>query len=344
MDEAFANKSEIIINGSVLFPDVIEDTTCRKEERQILESLNQLLDGKPSSNYYVYGPSGSGKTAICMHLMRHALEKTKNIVCVYINCWSYCSSLGIYAKIAGELGEPVSRRGRAVDEIFDGIVLLMKKERRPVLLLLDEIDGLVCKGDTQILHNIASAGAQGVRFGIVATSEDLGALAKLGSIKDALGFRRLGVRGHTKEELVGLLRVKAGKGLVQGSYDDAVIDEIAGIGMDHNGNAHIALEVLRSAAINAESKGKRKIDFSDIENSFNFTGGHNAEEGITRDILSDGEMTSTEFYCAFSHQLPRTKRQIRNYLHALEAKGAIVMETVMQGRRPKHTLIRLREG
>ena len=47
--------------------------------------------------------------------------------------------MALYSKIADALGEPVSRRGRASDEIFDRIVELMRASKRPVLLVLDEI-------------------------------------------------------------------------------------------------------------------------------------------------------------------------------------------------------------
>ena len=47
------------------------------------------------------------------------------------------------------------------------------------------------------------------------------------------------------------------------------------------------------------------------------------EEKITIDILRGGEMTSSELYEAFMAKKNMTKRQIRNYLMLLEAKGVV---------------------
>ncbi len=347
MEEYLGNSRKTVIRDcNALFPGVIENSLCRKEEGPITESLSLLAQSKPSDNFFIYGPSGSGKTAIANHIVKHLHERSMNILCLYINCWNYNSSMVIYTKIAEGLGQPVSRRGRAADEIFDSVTLLMKKARKPVLLVLDEFNGLIENGDTRILHNIAAAGAQGARFGIVGVSEDLCSLAKLDSgIRDHLGFIPVGIRGHTQDELVGLLRIKAEKSLAPGSYDENTLEAIARIGLEHSGNAHIAMELLKHAAVCAETEGKERLDLSDIDlASFHVPSCLKPEESIIKDILLSGEKTSSELYGEFCKKIVLSKQHIRNHLRSMQAKGMIDMETVMIGNRPKHMLIRLKEG
>ncbi len=335
----------IIRDGRILFPEVIEtDMACRAEEQPIIDSLSLLMRYKPSGNFFIYGPSGSGKTAMAKHILSHASERSRNILCLYVNCWHHGSSMVIYTKIAEALHEPVSRRGRASDEIFDRILLLLKKARMPVLLVLDEIEGLTSKGDTRILHNIADSGDFGVNFCVIGISDTLAPLSKLDTkTYNALGFRHVKVQGYTKEQLLELLRIKARKSLAPGSYDEGTLEEMAEMAASHGGNARIAIKMLREASINAERRGKQKIQVPKI-GELGFREDLNAEECIIRDILWASEKTSSELYLAFCEKLHRTKRQIRNYLRSMQAKGIIELETVMVGNRPKHTLIRLRDG
>ncbi|MEM2138175.1 MAG: AAA family ATPase [Candidatus Anstonellaceae archaeon] len=52
------------------------------------------------------------------------------------------------------------------------------------------------------------------------------------------------------------------------------------------------------------------------------------EERIIMDIVRSGPKSSTELYTAFSRQVKRSKRQIRNYLSRLEAKKLLSIQTV----------------
>ena len=126
------------------------------------------------------------------------------------------------------------------------------------------------------------------------------------------------------------------------------MEKIAEIGEKNRGNMRLALEMLWKSAKLAESKGKILIELEDVEaTDLALNGGKNiltAEEQILIEILSTDEKTSSEVYWLFCKKLIRTKKQIRNYLKALEGKGIIETKTVNIGNKPKFKLIKLKNG
>ena len=52
------------------------------------------------------------------------------------------------------------------------------------------------------------------------------------------------------------------------------------------------------------------------------------EEKLILGLLKGGELLSTDVYSEFCKKSVRSKRQIRNYLKELEAKGLVIVEEV----------------
>jgi DNA-binding transcriptional ArsR family regulator len=55
------------------------------------------------------------------------------------------------------------------------------------------------------------------------------------------------------------------------------------------------------------------------------------EERLLLEILKDGEKPSAEVYAAFMAKKKKSKRQVRNYLQLLEAKGLVDAKEVDVG-------------
>src|SRR5271157_3144271 len=176
-----SNRNRIILNESALLPRFSQDAhlrCCNAETERIQTAINRLSMGKPSENLFIHGPSGSGKTALVKTALS-SVETSRRLLCIYVNCWRYSTSMSIYAKIAEAFGEPISRRGRASDEIFDRIVGLMKASNKPILLVLDEIEALVRYDNARILHNIARVDEDRVFFQVIGISDSDNILLKL---------------------------------------------------------------------------------------------------------------------------------------------------------------------
>ncbi|MCI0504431.1 AAA family ATPase [Candidatus Micrarchaeota archaeon] len=344
-----ASKNRIIQDESVLLPRFYPKSNlgCRQAVGEsVLAAMNSLQTGHLSENVFISGPSGSGKTA----LVRWAIgevEESRRLLCIYANCCRYNTSMSIFTKIADALGEPVSRRGRASDEIFDRIVELMRYSKKPVLLVLDEIEALIHYDDARILQNIAHLDEEKVYFGIIGISDNEAVLSKLPQeTREILRFTKIEIPQFTRDELLTLLKERASAGLRPGSYDSSLIEEIADISVASHGGGRFALEILWRAARSSEDQGLAEVSKNDvlaIKREIGLIGAElSREELLIHGLLKEGQKTTTELYPLFRSGILRTKRQIRNYLRAMDQKGLISIENVMAGNRPRCSIIRLR--
>jgi Cdc6-like AAA superfamily ATPase len=346
-----SGKTHIILNEQALLARFPQDSGLvhNAEGERILAAIKGLSEGKAAENILIYGPAGAGKTTLVRWALKQVEKQSRRPVCIYANCWRYGTSMALYSKIADALGEPVSRRGRASDEIFDRIVELMRASKRPVLLVLDEIEALLNHDDAQILHNIAATDEERVLFGIMAVSDDENVLSKLpDKTRDILGFNKIPVPSYTRDELAALLKNRAAVALRSGTWNDAIIEAIAEIGVMANGSAHFALKTLWSAAKHCEGQGLDCITIEELERIKTGLGlegiGLSSEEIAIIELLEDGPVSSTRLYPLFCRKMPKSKRQIRNYLHGLEEKGIIGTRYVQGKYNYGSTIIQLTEG
>ncbi|MBI5227835.1 AAA family ATPase [Candidatus Micrarchaeota archaeon] len=239
--------ARIIKNETALMAQTLgHENLCRKEyEDRLIAAIKPIAHGNSCENLFVHGPAGSGKTTMIKHVLDQLKLYNPRVLSLYVNCWYHSTSMAIFTKIADALGEPVSRRGRATDEIFDRIIELMKYQKTPVMLVLDEIDGLVHRDDTRVLHNIARIAPDEARFGVIGISDDSHVLSRVHTkIRDHLRFTPFEIKGYNKEQLFGLLKRRAETGLIEDSYKDESLDRIAELAFDNNGNGKFALELL----------------------------------------------------------------------------------------------------
>jgi len=351
IETGVSNKNRIILDESVLMPRFFQKNTlgCHHNTGdRVLEAIKRLQAGHPSENLFICGPSGSGKTALVRWAMNR-MEENRGVLCIYVNCCRYNTSMSIFTKIADALGEPVSRRGRASDEIFDRIVELMRYSKKSVLLVLDEIETLVQYDGARILQNIAHLDEEGVRFGIIGISDNETILSKLPQeTREILSFTKIEIPQFTRDELLTLLKERASAGLRLGSYDSPLIEGIADISVAVNGGGRFALEILWKAARSSEDRGLNSIPKQELKCIKDDLGLQERElsrgELEIIELLKDGPKTSSRLYSLFWRKLSKSHRQIRNYIHALEARGIIKTRQVRDRYNFGSKIIRLHAG
>lgn len=338
----------IIVKEEVLMPEYFPEELIHRdtEMKAVAEAIQPLIDCRQPENIFVYGDSGTGKTTCMKHVLKELEGHTFRVKTVYANCWEYSTRMAVYSLIVTALRVILPRRGLATDEVFDRIIEAMGKENVRVLIVLDELDGLFFHNEERLLYDLACAGKGKPFFGIIGISNDRHLFAEKDMrIKSSLRLTELEFKQYTTEQMSDILMERANIGLLPGSWDKRVINECARRAVDKKSNVRIGLELLWKAAKHADKENKKKITIEDVEfagekcvyDSKNKAVESNfeirskslsEEERLILEILKTGEKTSSEVYPAFCKKLTRTKRQIRNYMKALEAKKLIVAEDI----------------
>jgi len=200
-------------------------------------------------------------------------------------------------------------------------ITLFGKKR---LILVDEMDGL---RHDKLLYVVSRANEEKLMFGIMGISNNKDLLGRLDNrVRSSLRFSDLDFREYSEEQLTSILRTRAERALVPGCYDERLLAKVVNSVDDFS--ARVAIERLWKAAKHAEKAGRSKIMLQDVVDTESIKPEYNlsSEELLIIQILKDGELQSSELYDRFMAKIPKTKRQIRNYLELLENKGLIESE------------------
>ncbi|MFH0817810.1 MAG: AAA family ATPase [Candidatus Micrarchaeota archaeon] len=345
--------NSIISREEALRPDYVPTEALHRtnEMETIASSITPMIHGQSCSNLFICGPTGTGKTT-CMKLVANQLrESTSKVIPVYVNCWERPTKMGVYYEVAEALKLLLPRRGLAADEVFEKILDDMRRENLAILLILDELDSLVFKKEDAFLYNISRAGTErGVRFGVVAISNKKDLIRLLDTrVSSSLRLSTFEFHEYNTAQLKEILLERAKFALVPKTYDSCVLDACAKIGAESNGNARLAIEIMWKAALRADNRDAKKIepvDVAEVAKSIEQRPGKKEraritfkdhdlnlsdEENLIINLLKGGEMPSPELYSEFTGKKDKTKRQIRNYLMLLEAKGLIASKEVETG-------------
>lgn len=190
----------------------------------------------------VVGPPGSGKTTVVTHALREFAPDGARIA--HINCWRRRSRRDILHGVAAKLLPET-------DDVTD-IETLPEPTGAPRYVVLDEADQLP---DTDVLYDLAEAA--NLQTHLIAES-----LVDVdGRLDDRTRSRiRSGelieFDAYSTEELACILRQRADHGLV----DDAISDaELVRIASEAEGDARVAIDTLREAALRASSADASRI-------------------------------------------------------------------------------------
>lgn len=322
------DESRIIRHEELLLPDYLPDELLfREAELQALaDAMKPLARHSAPTNLFVHGPSGCGKTASVKYILRQLSEYSPAVLPVYVNCWENSTQLSVYNRIVEEMRLPLPRRGLATDEVFSRITQYIRNYKKPVLVVFDDMDGLQSE---ELLYVLSRANEKGVLFGITGIANDRMLLARLDTrIRGSLRFSELEFRPYDDSQLVRILRTRAEQALAPGSYDERLLMKVARSSED--GSARMALEVLWKAAKHADRSGRAKIMLQDVEDVLALGPAFKLpelklcdEELVILELLKGGDMESSALYDRFLEKIPKTKRQIRNYLELMEKKGLI---------------------
>jgi cell division control protein 6 len=249
-------------NEEVFDPEYLPPTIFHRDTQinDLAISLRPSLSGYAPGHVLCVGPPSTGKTTVVQYVLGKLEEH--DVPVVYLRCPILRTSYNVFSKIFEEVcgkvppqkGVPLFKLLGEIEEHLEGKVLIVA---------LDDINFLPNGVLNEILMTFLKSA--GFKVGIIAIAMSKSFIARL---KPYLGsifhFHEIAFPLYTKREIEEILRWR----VEHGFYPDVVTEEafqaIVSL-VARNGDIRYGLHLLRNAGKNAERRGSRKIEISDVE-------------------------------------------------------------------------------
>jgi cell division control protein 6 len=229
----------------------------RGEQINALASvLVPALRGETPSNVLIYGKTGTGKTAVAKFVGKELEEAGFGVKCsvIYINCEVVDTQYRILAHLARHFDKEIPMTGWPTDQVYAEFRNALDDERRVVIIMLDEVDKLVRKGD-DVLYNLSRINSDLLqsKVSIIGISNDLKFTEFLDPrVKSSLGEDEIIFPPYNAEQIKDILEQRASLAFKPGSLEEGVIPLCSALAAQEHGDARKALDLLRTSGELAE--------------------------------------------------------------------------------------------
>ncbi|MBQ4411654.1 MAG: AAA family ATPase [Candidatus Methanomethylophilus sp.] len=263
----FDRNSRIIRDGNTLsFEYIPEKLVGREAHTAELERLFSPLafDGK-SCSAFLWGGVGTGKTAIakrfCLDMGAYFQEKGRRMGTVYTNCRIKNSEYAVMLDAVRHFDPSFPDRGFALDELISILVRSVESKKEALVIILDEVDVMLKGPKKNIIYQLSrlpeqlSAGSISL---ILISQYPLATMIDEASMSTFRRSNMISFARYTLDELLAIVRYRAGLALSDGALSDESAGLIANVSSEY-GDARYALEILERAAHVAEAAGESEV-------------------------------------------------------------------------------------
>ena len=249
----------IFQSRDVLRPTFTPSNLPHREEQinGLASILVPALRGETPSNVLIYGKTGTGKTAVAKYVGKELEEAgTEDRKCsvIYINCEVVDTQYRILAHLARHFNKEIPMTGWPTDQVYSEFRNAMDEEKKVVVIMLDEVDKLVRKGD-DILYNLSRVNSDLLRskVSIIGISNDLKFTEFLDPrVKSSLGEDEIIFPPYDAEQIKDILEQRASLSFSPGALQESVIPLCSAFAAQEHGDARKALDLLRISGELAE--------------------------------------------------------------------------------------------
>ncbi|MCG2874589.1 MAG: orc1/cdc6 family replication initiation protein [Acidilobus sp.] len=262
-----ASRARLLRNREVLLPDYVPlELPHRSEEiRRLAEVVAPALRGERPNNVFIYGLTGTGKTAVTKYVLRRlqelASQKGAMVQSIYVNVRQRETPYKVLADVAEQLGLRVPFTGLSIGELFSRIVKRLSRLEGVYIVVLDEIDFLVRRGD-DVLYDLTRVNEhlQRARVSVIGITNSVRLVDSLDPrVRSSLGEQTLVFSPYNAEQLKDILSQRAAMAFNEGALEEGVIPLCAALAAREHGDARRALDLLRVAAEIAEREGAPRV-------------------------------------------------------------------------------------
>lgn len=324
-------------NEDVFSPEYMPDVFLYREAQMnsLQFCLRPAVRNHKPINAFLVGNPATGKTT-ALRIAFSQLEEASNAICVHINCSSATTFRilsEIHRKVIGflppETGVPLSR-------LQDAIFKKLAKEKRPLLVALDDTTDIKDIEEAMYVILRAHESYPQAKTGVIMASVKNELHCLDDRTKSSFSPEIISFMPYSKGQVIDILKKRAEFGLYPNVAAQDIIRSIA----ENSADLRIAIETLRASAIKAESEGRKCIKPEDIKLAAKIEGHVSDEKGIVlEEIKKKNPIDSGSLYEALGSKLSYSK--FYRILKSLESEDVIKIKEIQKGR-GKSRLIELK--
>lgn len=273
----YLEKESLFLDKSVLQASFMPESIQHRDSQieQIASILAPTLKGELPSNLFIYGKTGTGKTLSVNYIVRQlkkiAKEQKSEIEFLYLNCKLKKiadTEYRLIAQMARHFGKAIPPTGLPTDEVYNVFFKALDEERKPIIIILDEIDQLVKKTGDELIYNLTRINSElkYSKITIIGISNDLTFVNTLDPrVKSSLSEEEVLFPPYNALQIQDILKARIKKAFKKGVLEEGVIEKCAAFAARDHGDARRALELLRVAGELAERKDQETVKINNID-------------------------------------------------------------------------------
>jgi Cdc6-like AAA superfamily ATPase len=296
---------KIIVNADVLLRTYVPERLLHREKE--LQQIKNNIENRV--NTIMFGPVGSGKTSLIKRVIKDlATEDIR-----YVDCTIYDTAFSVLKETLHSASLVFQRSN------YELIKRLAKEARQKRLWFC--FDDFVRLKDTNIITKVMSLGINVTLVSNVKRDVNILNTNVLSNIPCIVKLP-----SYNTDQSFDILKERARKALAKSSFTDELLMEIS---ERTRGNMALAINVLRTAALEAQSEKKNRIDITDLMDTLNPASNSRKlgkDESVLLEILGERkQLASGELFSLYKKRATSSKgeRSFRNYMENLCTKGFV---------------------
>lgn len=246
---------------------------------RIVSIISIALNGEKPSNIMVYGKTGTGKTAVLNYIgneLRKADPEKERCYYLYINCEVVDTAYGILynmmSQFITDIGQKVPFTGWSLEKLYNEACIEIEKKDRVFIVVLDEVDHMISNKGDAIFYYLAKINEhlKKSKVSLIGISNNMKFLELLEpKARSRLGGESMVFPPYSKDQLEDILRERADEVFDKDVLDPGVIPYCAILAAKNDGDARMAIDLLRTSADIAERNGDSVITEAHVKSARN---------------------------------------------------------------------------